>query len=87
MLFNISLKRLIDMTRVLHFRSSDFLKDSHRKRHLALKKSQAALRKRETTISCLASGCLQLHIYWAWHSSDLFLCDLIVNYISHRFAI
>jgi len=45
-----------DQRRVLHFLSSEFLKDSHRKRRLALEKSQAALRNRETTISCLATA-------------------------------
>jgi len=59
--------------------SSDFLKDSQRKRRLALEKSQAALRNRETTISCLASAS-STHLFTITYlmgvalSSDLFLC-------------
>jgi len=77
--------------RVLHFLSSEFLRDSQRKRRLALEKSQVALRNRETTISCLAIAS-STHLFTITYllgvalSCDLFLCDLVVNYIRHRFA-
>jgi len=45
---------LHQLRRVWHFLSSGFLKDSQRKQRLAHEKSRAALRNRETTISCHA---------------------------------
>jgi len=73
--------------------SRDFVssKDSQRKRRLALEKSQAALRNRKTTISCLASASYTYMftitcLMGVALSSDLFYVHLIVNYVSHRFA-
>jgi len=77
--------------RVLHFLCSEFVKDSRRKRGLALEISQAALRNRVTTIFCLVSAS-STHLFTITYligvilSSDLSLSDLIVNYIRHRFA-
>jgi len=70
--------------RVLHFLSSQFLTDSQRKRRLALEKSWAALRNRETWISCLASArCAHLftltYLMGMALSPNLFLCDLIYS--------
>jgi len=79
------------LRRILHFLSSAFLKDSQRKWLLALYKLRAALINRETTLSCIASASFT-HLFTITYlmgvalSSDLFLCDLIVNYIRHRFA-
>jgi len=69
----------------LHFLSSEFLKDSQRKRRLALDKSRAALATRKTTISCPASAS-SIHLFTITYlmgavlSSGLFF-NLIVNYI------
>jgi len=71
----------------LHFLSSAFLKDSERKRRLEFKKSQAALRNRETNISCLASAS-STHLFTITYlmgvalSSDLFYAHLIGLYSS-----
>jgi len=60
--------------------SSEFLKDSQKKRRLALEKFQGALRNRETTISCLASAIYTplftiTYLMGVALSSDLFLCS------------
>jgi len=75
----------------LHFLSSEFLEDSQGKRRHALEKSQAALRNRETTISCLASASSTrlftiTYLMGVALSSDLFYVHPFVNYIRHRFA-